>query len=300
MVLASAVRMKTAVVAPLLALAIVAQASAQDPQPAVALVGARTAYEVRAGDTLSSIGARFGVTVEALAETNRITSSGRIAVGDSLLIDNTHIAAVDPRVTITINIAQRLLLRTDAGRVVAYPVTVGRRTWPTPVGAFTVIGKETNPVWDVPVSIQREMTEKGLPVITRMESSPLNPLGSHWIGLSLPGLGIHGTNAPASIFRFASHGCIRMHPDDVADLYTRVRVGDAGVLTYQPVIVAVIDGRVWLEANPDEYRRAPKPSRYVREFLERSGLDANAVDWTAVDRVLSLRRGGAVDVTRLE
>ena len=162
-----------------------------------------------------------------------------------------------------------------------------------------MVSKESNPVWDVPVSIQREMAENGLPVITRMEPSPLNPLGSHWIGLSLPGLGIHGTNAPASIFRFASHGCIRMHPDDVADLFARVDVGDAGVLTYQPVILAAIDGRVWLEANPDEYRRAPEPGRYVRKLVERSGLDAK-VDWTAVDRVLSLRRGRAVDVTRLE
>jgi L,D-transpeptidase ErfK/SrfK len=282
MVLASGVCMKTAVVVPLLALAIVAQVSAGDPPPAVALVGGQTTYEVRTGDTLSSIGGRFGVTVAALAETNGITLPGRIAAGDSLLIDNTHVAAFDPRVSITINIAQRLLLRTDGERVVAYPVTVGRRTWPTPVGAFTVIGKETNPVWDVPVSTQS------------------NPLGSHWIGLSLPSLGIHGTNAPASIFRFASHGCIRMHPDDVADFYTRVRVGDAGVLTYQPVILAAIDGRIWLEANPDEYRRAPDPARYIRETLERSGLPANAVDWTAVDRVLRLRRGRAVDVTRVE
>ena len=292
--------MKAAVLVPLLAIAIVAQASAQNPQPAVALVGGRITYEVRTGDTLSSIGARFGVTVATLAETNGITLPGRIAVGDSLLIDNTHLAAFDPRVSITINIAQRLLLRPDAGRVLAYPVTVGRRTWPTPVGAFTVIGKETDPVWDVPVSIQREMAANGLPVITRMESSPQNPLGSHWIGLSRPSLGIHGTNAPTSIFRFASHGCIRMHPDDIADLYTRVQVGDAGVLTYQPVIVAAIDGRILLEANPDEYRRGPEPGRYVREFLERSGLPADAVDWTAVHRALSLRRGRAMDVTRLE
>jgi L,D-transpeptidase ErfK/SrfK len=300
MVLASVIRMRTVFVVPLLAIALVARASAQEPQSAVALIGGRIAYEVRTGDTLSSIGARFGVTVAALTEMNRLAPPGRLAAGDSLLIDNTHIAAFDPQATITINIAQRLLLLADAGRVVAYPVTVGRRTWPTPVGAFTVIGKETNPIWDVPVSIQREMAENGVPVITRMESSPQNPLGSHWLGLSLPGLGIHGTNAPSSIYRFASHGCVRMHPDDVADLYARVRVGDTGVLTYQPVILAAIDGRIWLEANPDEYRRAPAPARYIREALERSGLHTNAVDWTAVERVLSLRHGRAVDVTRLE
>jgi hypothetical protein len=90
-----------------------------------------------------------------------------------------------------------------------------------------------------------------------------------------------------------------MHPEDVGDLFMRVHVGDAGVLTYQPVILAVLDGRIWLEANPDEYRRAPEAAGYVREIIERSGL-RDSVDWAAVDHVLSLRHGRVVDVTRRE
>ena len=271
--------------------------AAQDAGVTPIIVGGRNSYEVKAGDTLASIGSRFGVSRASLIEMNQLNQPDVMTVGQSLVIDNTHVAAVDPRVSLTINIAQRLLVFADQDRVTAYPVTVGRRTWPTPVGAFTIVEKETNPAWDVPVSIQREMKAQGKPVITRMEASPSNPLGAHWLRLSLPGLGIHGTNAPSSIYRFASHGCIRMHPDDVAELFGRVDRGTTGVLIYQPVILGIVGSRVWLEANPDEYRRAPNALQYVRDDAERGGV-TELIDWRTVDDVLRRRVGRAIDVTK--
>ena len=269
-----------------------------DPDvPAAILVGGRTVYAVKAGDTLASIGARFGVERTSLIAMNQSTHPDVLTVGQALVIDNTHLVTVDPHVSLTINIAQRLLTFVDQERVVAYPITVGRRTWPTPVGSFMIVEKETNPAWDVPVSIQREMKAQGKPVITRMEASPANPLGAHWLRLSLPGLGIHGTNAPSSIYRFASHGCIRMHPDDVAELFGRVSRGTTGVLIYQPVIIGSVGSRVWLEANRDEYRRAPNALQYVRDAAQRGGV-TQLIDWKAVDDILRRRLGRAIDVTK--
>ena len=272
--------------------------TAQDAPLTAIIVGGRSVYEVKAGDTLASVGARFGVSRASLIDLNDLTHPDRLAIGQSIAIDNTHLAAIDPRVSLTINVSQRLLVFVDQDRVTTYPVTVGRRTWPTPVGAFTIVDKELNPAWDVPVSIQREMEAEGKPVITRMEASPANPLGAHWLRLSLPGLGIHGTNAPSSIYRFASHGCIRMHPDDVAELFGRVERGTTGVLIYQPVILGIVGHRVWLEANPDEYRRAPNALRYVRDAAERSGV-TELIYWSTVDDVLRRRLGRAVDVTNM-
>jgi L,D-transpeptidase ErfK/SrfK len=271
-------------------------AGAQSVDAAASLVGGQTSYDVKAGDTLSSIGARFGVAPATLIEMNQLTSPYTLAAGRRLVIDNTHIAVPNPSAGLTINVAQRMLVFSDGEQARAYPITVGKRSWPTPVGGFTIISKETDPVWDVPVSIQREMKQQGKPVITRMDASPANPLGRHWIGLSLPGLGIHGTNAPSSIYAFASHGCIRLHPDDIADLFERVSVGMAGVLIYQPVIMTMIDGRVWLEAHPDEYRRVGDAMGRVREAADRAGLRA-VIDWARVDEVMRQRRGRAVDVT---
>jgi L,D-transpeptidase ErfK/SrfK len=287
-----AVRLLLASVLALLA----STAAGQTIDGAAALVGGRTVYEVKAGDTLGSIGARFGVARATLLELNQLTSPNALSPGQQLVVDNTHIAVAHPQVNVTINIAQRLLVLAEGERVRAYPVTVGQRTWPTPVGAFTIMSKEIDPVWDVPVSIQREMEHQGKPVITRMEPSPLNPLGRHWIGLSLPGLGIHGTNAPSSIYAFASHGCIRMHPDDVADLFERVTVGTTGVLVYQPIILAVFGDRIWLEAHPDQYRRSGDAMSAVRDAADRAGLRA-VIDWTLVGDVIRQRRGRAIDVT---
>lgn len=281
----------------LLVIANVDPVRGQDAVWPTAIVGGRFDYEVQRGDTLATIGARFGVARATLIDDNRLARPDKLSPGQSLAINNTHIAMWEPSATLTINIAQRLLTLIEDGHVMAYPVTVGRRSWPTPVGAFTIIDKETDPVWDVPVSIQRELQQQGKPVITKMPPGPDNPLGAHWIRLSLPGLGIHGTNAPSSIYRFSSHGCIRMHPDDVAHVFERVDIGTTGVLIFQPVLIALVDGKVWLEVNPDEYRRSPNPARVVSELAARQGL-GDRIDWDAVAAVVRQRRGGAVDVTK--
>jgi L,D-transpeptidase catalytic domain len=46
------------------------------------------------------------------------------------------------------------------------------------------------------------------------------------MGLNIRGYGIHGTNAPKSIGKAASHGCIRMAKPDLEELYRMVAVGD--------------------------------------------------------------------------
>jgi L,D-transpeptidase catalytic domain len=58
------------------------------------------------------------------------------------------------------------------------------------------------------------------------------------IGLSFPSYGIHGTNAPLSIYDFQSRGCIRMHPEDAGALFRQVKVGQRGEIIYEPVLLA--------------------------------------------------------------
>ena len=131
-------------------------AIAQPADGAAELVGARTIYDVRAGDSLASIGARFGVARVTLIEMNQLTSPFKLAAGQSLVIDNTHVAVASPLVNLTINIPQRMLVLRDGENIRAYPVTVGKRTWPTPVGAFTILSKETDPVWSTRVHPARD------------------------------------------------------------------------------------------------------------------------------------------------
>ena len=216
---------------------------AQDPPALTVLTGGVNEYVVRQGDTLASLRARFGADTVTLVQLNKLDKARPLVAGRVLTIDNRHIAVIDAGTSIAINIAQRMLYHFDGESVMAYPIAVGVRGWATPVGAFTVIDKEEHPTWDVPLSIQEEMQRLGKPVVTQVPPSPSNPLGDYWIRLSFPSVGIHGTNQPLSLYRYASHGCVRLHPEDVAALYPRVSIGSAGVIRYQPVSIASIDGR---------------------------------------------------------
>jgi L,D-transpeptidase ErfK/SrfK len=278
--------------------------SAPVSRVATEIVGGSFVHEIQAGETLTSLAARYGVDVAVLARRNGRAPGATLASGrgDRLTIDNRHIVwPVEPAAgtVLVINVPQRMLFRVADGHVdAAFPVAVGRATWQTPRGPFTVLEKEVDPTWDVPPSIQEEMRREGKPVITSIPPCPANPLGRHWIRLSHPGVGVHGTNVPTSIYRFTTHGCIRLHPEDVANLFDRVQVGESGTIVYDPVLLARgADGRLFAEVQPDPYRLGPPPLRHLQKLANDAGI-AEEIDWDRVRDAVRRREGVAVDVTR--
>ena len=118
-----------------------------------------------------------------------------------------------PSRQVLVSIPDRKLAVLEEGRVLkVFPVAVGAEVSPSPDGEFQIINRLTNPTY----------YHKG----TVIGPGPANPLGSRWMGLSLKGYGIHGTNAPRSIGKAASHGCIRMAKRDLEQVFDMVRVGD--------------------------------------------------------------------------
>jgi lipoprotein-anchoring transpeptidase ErfK/SrfK len=99
-----------------------------------------------------------------------------------------------------------------------FPVATGQSAYPTPLGHFEVEVKWENPWWYPPDS-PWAAGAKPIP------PGPGNPLGTRWMGLTAPGVGIHGTPDPASIGYSASHGCIRMYINDAEWLFVHVEVG---------------------------------------------------------------------------
>jgi len=180
----------------------------------------------------------------------------------------------------------------------AHPVGLGKPAWPTPESDFEIVSRVENKTWLVPKSIQEEMRLEGKAVLEQVPPGPDNPLGKHWLGLSLWGYGIHGTIAPASIYHFQSHGCIRLHPDDIAELFGRVAVGTPGLLIYRPVLLAVVeDGRILLEVHRDIYDKGIDPAQSVRDMAQAHGL-SQAIDWPAADAVIAAQDGLAREVGR--
>jgi lipoprotein-anchoring transpeptidase ErfK/SrfK len=107
----------------------------------------------------------------------------------------------------------------DGGRLVrVFGVATGQAQFPTPIGAFEITTMQRNPWWYPPPSDWAA----GEPPVP---PGPGNPLGTRWMGISSPYVGIHGTPDAASIGYSASHGCVRMRIADAEWLFERVEVG---------------------------------------------------------------------------
>jgi L,D-transpeptidase ErfK/SrfK len=290
----SAITTRAACAAALLFMA-AARGGAAESEPAAVLTGGMATHVAAKGETLSSLAARAGVDAVTLAADNRLDARLVLAVGQRVTIDNRHLVATEAAAAdIVINLPQRMLFF-DRGTT-GLPVAVGRRTWPTPTGDFRVAARETDPTWDVPASIRAEAKRQGRTLPLAIPPGPTNPLGRFWIGLTGGGIGLHGTNAPSSIYGAVTHGCIRLHPDDIAWLFPRVEVGMTVRTVYEPVLLGDVDGTVFLEVHPDVYRRAPISLVSVRTLAAARGL-ADRIDWTRAARVVALQHGIARDVT---
>ena len=115
--------------------------------------------------------------------------------------------------TVLVSLVDRKLAVIDNGIMIAeFQVSVGAELSPSPTGEFKVVSRVLNPTYYKPGNV--------------IPAGKDNPVGTRWVGLSLKGYGIHGTNAPRSIGRAASHGCIRLRNRDMEKLFTMLRVGD--------------------------------------------------------------------------
>jgi lipoprotein-anchoring transpeptidase ErfK/SrfK len=161
---------------------------------------------------LSAFGCLFAFAPEAA-----------LAHGDVVAVSGGY-----PAGTILVRTSERrLYLMLGSGQALRYPVGVGRAgmQW---AGTSTINGKYIEPAWSPPASIRRENPR--LPDVIP-SGSPHNPMGVAAMTLAGGEYAIHGTNEPGSIGHFVSHGCIRMYNADITDLYGRVSVGTAVVVT---------------------------------------------------------------------
>jgi lipoprotein-anchoring transpeptidase ErfK/SrfK len=114
--------------------------------------------------------------------------------------------------------SNRLHFYNKAGLARKFGVATGQASYPTPLGAYEIVTMQRNPWWYPPPSDWAEDSDPVPP-------GPGNPLGTRWMGISAPYVGIHGTPDAASIGYSASHGCIRMRIPDAEWLFRRVKIG---------------------------------------------------------------------------
>lgn len=161
-------------------------------------------YDVQPGDTLYRISRKFDTTVELMMASNNLQNA-LIKPGMKLKIAK---AIFKIEVSKSKN---TLKLYTDNEAIKIYSVATGEKG-ATPAGKFKITTRMVNPVWYKTGAI--------VPA-----GSPENILGTRWLGLSVPGYGIHGTVDPESIGKACTQGCVRMRNEEVEELFIIVPVG---------------------------------------------------------------------------
>jgi lipoprotein-anchoring transpeptidase ErfK/SrfK len=164
-----------------------------------------------------------GLVVKRLATIAAVSSEvvhgtrATIAVPAKVLKPKVTESSIGPVVVIRRS-SNRLTLYNGMRAVRQFAVATGQTVYPTPLGRFSIVVKWKNPWWYPPAS----PWAKGL---KPTPPGPGNPLGTRWMGLSVPGVGIHGTPEDGSIGYSLSHGCIRMHIPQAEWLFNHVDVG---------------------------------------------------------------------------
>lgn len=269
------------------------------------LVGSASTYVVEKGDTIRLVAAKLGVSRQHLIKRNRLDVKAFLKIGQQLIYNNRKIVPQRMKNGIVVNIPDRTLYFFKQGRLAAsLPVALGvplksdKYDWKTPTGTFRVTAKIKDPTWHVPPSIQSEMEDLGKEILTSVPPGAGNPLGKYAIKTSIPGILIHSTTKPWSIYSFASHGCIRVYPEQMEALFRDVAVNTPGVIIYKPVKLAITEeGRVFLEVHRDVYgRNSGGLATEARRLIERQNLSGR-VDWQKVESMVRNTSGIAEDIT---
>ena len=136
-----------------------------------------------------------------------------VALASAGYAQDTAAAGPPAKRQVIVSIPDRKLAVLENGVVLrTFAVAVGAAVSPSPTGEFAIVNRLTEPTY----------YHAGVVI----PAGPGNPLGPRWVGLNKQGYGIHGTTAPGSIGKAASHGCIRLRNRDILQLFAMVSVGD--------------------------------------------------------------------------
>lgn len=174
----------------------------------------------------------YGSSVDQKSAVARISAAltGEAALSTTNRVASLPIKVIAPKVlkssfkrAIVVSISERRVRLFNGDTLVkTYPCAPGQIAWPTPLGDFRVVRKQANAPWLNPHSAWSASMPDIIP------GGPNNPMGDRKIGINYPGVFLHGIppSEYSSIGTRASHGCMRMMPSAIHDLYPRVRVGD--------------------------------------------------------------------------
>ena len=194
-------------------------------------------------DTLTDIARRFNVGYEEIVRANPGVDPWLPGENREIVIPSQFILPNAPREGIVINAAAMRLFyypkvkKGEPQVVHTYPIGIGKVGWKTPEGTTKIARRQKDPTWRPTAAIIKEhREERGEKLDPVVGPGPDNPLGRFAFYLGWPTYMIHGTNKPAGVGLRSSHGCIRLYPEDIAQLFEMAPVGTQVRVVNQPFL----------------------------------------------------------------
>jgi len=272
------------------------------------IVGHNLVVYSRAQDTLLDIARRFDIGYSEIVSANPDLDVWLPGSGKRVLVPNQYILPDAPQKGIVINLAEMRLYyfpKQVAGQpkqVITHPIGIGREGWQTPLGKTKIIQKRKDPTWTPPASIHAEHRELGDPLPKVVPAGPDNPLGAFAMRLGMPGYLLHGTNKPYGVGLRVSHGCIRLFPEDIEQLFGLVTVNTPVEILYQPYKASMHNETLYVEAH-QAYEDMPEEQNnmtpMVKAILKAKGKLADD-DWLFAQAMIDQNLGIAQRIGQIE
>ena len=304
------IRALVAVVAGLAAWLAVLPAGALERHPLppadVDLVGALRTVVTRHEDTFVDIGQANHLGYSELKWANPEIDPWLPGAGREVVLPTRYILPATARSGVVLNLPEMRVYYfpraagTGPREVWVLAASIGRMDWQTPLGSTRITQKVADPAWHPPESIREEHAADGRPLPTVVPPGPDNPLGRHALRLGLPGYLLHGTNRPNGLGMRVTHGCVRLFPQDVAQFFESVSVGEQVLLLDQPVKFGRLFGRIFVEVHPpleEQMEGFGDGAAHASRALADARIGTGEVDWPRLRAALKARSGLPVDVT---
>jgi L,D-transpeptidase ErfK/SrfK len=259
-------------------------------------------------DTLLDIGRRYGVGYEEIVAANPGVNAWVPGAGTEVLIPSRYILPDGPREGVVVSLSEHRLFyfpphkANEAAVVRTYPISVGRMDWHTPLGLTRIVNKREKPIWYPPESVRKEHEADGRPLPKAVPPGPDNPLGEYAMRLGIPGGAylIHGTNRPSGVGMQVTHGCVRMFPEDIKELYGLVPVNTAVRLVDQPYKMGWRGDELFMEVHTplegtdsaDSHSLTNITKLLVAATQERPEIvSSGVIDWAKAERTFQSASG---------
>lgn len=257
-------------------------------------------HRIQEKETLLDVARNAGLGFNEVKDANREVDEWIPPAGIEVAVPTQWIVPRSRYRGLVVNIAEmRLYLfpqKTTPGAVVpvrTWAIGIGTDETPSPIGLFHITAKDKDPTWYVPNSIYRTMDPPRHRVVP---PGPDNPLGAYRLRLSKGLYSIHGTDVPWSVGRRTTHGCIRLYPEDISELYQLVDAGAVGELIYEPIKFGESDGQIYVEVHDDMYRRIPDLQREALKLARQARL-TDRINTARLRQAVQEKRGVPVVVT---